>query len=232
MALGLGLAGAAVVLALLVWSLGAPFRASGPGLSLAWATAEPWATEGGPTLVELRLVVDNDGRQHTQSTSILWEPAFASRYTLISSDPPAWRVRIDERGWGVLDTAGLLPSRSGTFRLWFSGPPAGGPAAAPAGGPAGGASGGAAVAPPRVMVVANGHFVIAETVADVRRLDGVRGRAPATFERGPLAVVADAFAFVPADARGAFPFAAATGLLLGAVLAAGGVAAARASATR
>ncbi len=221
MALGLGLAGAAVVLAVLVWSLGAPFRAGGPGLSLAWATAEPWATEGGPTLVEMRLVVDNDGRQHTQSTSILWEPAFASRFTLISSDPPAWRVRIDERGWGVLDTAGLLPSRSGTFRLWFSGPPAGGPAAAPP-----------AVAPPRVMVVANGHLVIAETVADVRRLEGVRGRAPATFERGPLAAAADAFAFVPADARGAFPFAAATGLLLGAVLAAGGVAAARASATR
>ena len=110
----------------LVWSLGAPFRAGGPGLSLAWATAEPWATEGGPTLVELRLVVDNDGRQRTQSTSILWEPAFASRFTLISSDPPAWRVRIDERGWGVLDTAGLLPSRSGTFRLWFDGPPTGG----------------------------------------------------------------------------------------------------------
>jgi hypothetical protein len=227
-AIGLGLAGAAVVLGLLVWSLGALFRAGEPGLSLAWATAEPWATEGGSTLVEMRLVVDNDGRQHTQSTSILWEPAFASRFTLISSDPPAWRVRIDERGWGVLDTAGLLPSRSGTFRLWFSGPPAGGPAAAPAGG----ASGGAAVVPPRVMVVANGHFVIAETVADVRRLDGVRGRAPATFERGPLAAAADAFAFVPADARGAFPFAAATGLLLGAVLAAGGVAAARASATR
>ena len=108
---GLGLAGAAVVLVVLVWSLGAPFRASGPGLSLAWATAEPWATEGGSTLVEMRLVVDNDGRQHTQSTSILWGPAFASRFTLISSDPPAWRVRIDERGWGVLDTAGLLPSR-------------------------------------------------------------------------------------------------------------------------
>jgi hypothetical protein len=228
---GLGLAGAAVVLVVLVWSLGAPFRASGPGLSLAWATAEPWATEGGSTLVEMRLVVDNDGRQHTQSTSILWEPAFASRFTLISSDPPAWRVRIDERGWGVLDTAGLLPSRSGTFRLWFSGPPAGGPAGGPAA-PAGGAAGGAAVVPPRVMVVANGHFVIAETAADVRRLDGVRGRAPATFERGPLAAAADAFDFVPADARGAFPFAAATGLLLGAVLAAGGVAAARASAPR
>jgi hypothetical protein len=151
---------------------------------------------------------------------------------LISSDPPAWRVRIDERGWGVLDTAGLLPSRSGTFRLWFSGPHAGGPAGGAAAAPAGGAAGGAAVVPPRVMVVANGHFVIAETVADVRRLDGVRGRAPAIFERGPLAAAADAFDFVPADARGAFPFAATSGLLLGAVLAAGGVAAARASATR
>ena len=96
----------------------------------------------------------------------------------------------------------------------------------PAGGrrqPAGGASGGAAV-PPRVMVVANGHLVIAETVADVRRLDGVRGRAPATFERGPLAVVADAFAFRPRGRPGGVPLRRATGLLLGAVLAAGGVA--------
>jgi hypothetical protein len=82
------------------------------------------------------------------------------------------------------------------------------------------------------MVVANGHLVIAETVADVRRLDGVLGRAPATFERGPLAAAADVFGFVPADARGAFPLAAASGLLLAAVLAAGGVAAARVSATR
>ena len=90
-------------------------------------------------------MVDNDGRQHTESTSILWEPAFASRYTLISSDPPAWRVRIDERGWGVLDTAGLLPSRSGTFRLWFSAPPAGGAGGSRGGdgrGPRGGTPGG------------------------------------------------------------------------------------------
>jgi hypothetical protein len=197
-------------------------------LRLAWATAEPWPTDrppdgapaaapGGDTsTVELRLEVENTGSAATQSTSILWEPGFAGRYVLATSDPPAWRVRIDERGWGVLDTFGILPGRAATFRLLFTEK----------------APGGAGWSPPRVVVVADGHLVIAETVADVRRLDVAFARPQQIFERGPLAAAADRATFVPSDARGAFPLAAGAGLLLGAVLAGGGLAAARAAATR
>jgi hypothetical protein len=198
-------------------------------LRLAWATAEPWPEDGaaggaagaaagaGTSTVELRLEVENTGRAATQSTTILWEPGFAGRYVLATSDPPAWRVRIDERGWGVYDTFGILPGRAATFRLVFT-------EKAPA------EQG--RVVPPRLVVVADGHLVIAESVADVRRLDVAFARPQDVFEQGPLAAAADRAAFIPSDARGAFPLAAGAGLLLGAVLAGGGLAAARAAAVR
>ena len=78
---------------------------------LWWSCAWWWTTTGGST---------------RSAPSILWEPAFASRYTLISSDPPAWRVRIDERGWGVLDTAHLIPSPFGDVPALVRRPPHGG----------------------------------------------------------------------------------------------------------
>jgi hypothetical protein len=179
-----------------------------PRLRLAWATAEPWPADGAVTTVEIRLVVENAGKKATNSTSVLWEPGFAGRFTLASSDPPAWRVRIDEWGRGVLDTSGFLPGRSSTIRLVFTGTGPVGP-------------------PPQVMVVANGHYVIAETIADVRHFDVAGARDHDTFERGVLAAVADRVAFVPSDARGAFPLAALVGLLLATVLTGGGLAAAR-----
>jgi hypothetical protein len=182
-----------------------------PRLRLTWATTEPWPAEGGRTTVEMRVVVENDGPQATQSTTILWEPGFAGQFELVSTDPPPWRVRIDERGWGVMDTIGVVPGQTGTFRLLFAGR-----------GPAGD--------PPRLMVVANGHIVIAETPAAVRLLDAPGARHQGAFERGPLAVAADLAAFVPADSRRAFPLATGVGLLLAAVVTGGGLVVARATA--
>ena len=182
-----------------------------PRLRLTWATTEPWPAEGGRTTVELRVVVENEGPRATQSTTILWEPGFAGQFELVSTDPPPWRVRIDERGWGVMDTIGIVPGQSGTFRLMFAGR-----------GPVGD--------PPRLVVVANGHIVIAETPAAVRLLDAPGARHQGAFERGPLAAVADLAAFVPADSRRAFPLATGVGLLLAAVVTGGGLVAARAAA--
>jgi hypothetical protein len=182
-----------------------------PRLRLAWATTDPWPAEGGRTTVLMRVVVENDGPQATQSTTILWEPGFAGQFELVSTDPAPWRVRIDERGWGVMDTIGILPGQSTTFRLTFAGR-------------------GATGDPPRVMVVANGRIVISEGPAAVRVLDVPGARQGGTFERGPLAAAADVAGFVPADARGAFPVAAGVGLLQAAVVIGGGLLAARAAA--
>jgi hypothetical protein len=209
------LAGLAFGLLLLLGFAGLAMRTgllrSEPRLRLGWATAEPWPADGGRTTIEMRVEVENSGPQATQSTTILWEPGFAGQFEMVSSDPPPWRVRIDERGWGVMDTIGILPGQSGTFRLLFTGR-----------GPAGD--------PPRLMVVANGHIVIAETPAVVRLLDVPGVSHQGAFERGPLATAADLAAFVPADARGAFPLAAGIGLLLAAVVTGGGLVVARAAA--
>jgi hypothetical protein len=89
---------------------------------------------------------------------------------------------------------------------------------------------GAAGAPngsaPRIVVVANGEKVIAETVANLRPV-APTGYRPAQerFERGTLATVADGVAMLPEDGRQAFPYAAGLGAVLG-LLVAGGTGAA------
>ena len=187
--------------------------AGDPRLRLTWATTEPWPAEGGErTTVELRVVVENEGRRATQSTTILWEPGFAGQFEFVSTDPPPWRVRIDERGWGVMDTIGIVPGQTGTFRLLFAG-------RGPVGNP-----------PRRLVVVANGHIVIAETPAAVRLLDVPGARHQGAFERGPLAAAATWRRSSLRTSRRAFPLATGVGLLLAAVVTGGGLVAARAAA--
>jgi hypothetical protein len=186
---------------------------AGTALRLTWATATPLPAADQSVTVELRVVLENAGQKGSESTSILWEPAFAQQFRLVRSEPPAWRVRVDERGWGVLDTAGVLPGRSGTFQLLFA-------ASAPAAGAVP-----AAIIAPRIVVVANGSVLVADTPADVRLSTATTGGRRPLFEHGILAQVVDRAGFIPADARGAFPLALAAGALLGLALAAGGVAA-------
>jgi hypothetical protein len=64
----------------------------------------------------------------------------------VSSQPDAWRVRVDERGWGVLDTTGVLPKEDGRFILRF-------------------AARGCTVPFPRVWVVADGSDQVGAAVA-------------------------------------------------------------------
>ncbi|MBI3970357.1 MAG: hypothetical protein HY332_03620 [Chloroflexi bacterium] len=118
--------------------------ATGP-IILLKASAEYAASAAGRVTVELRVILDS-GAFTTESISILWAPEFAERFGFTGSDPPAWRVRTDERGWGVLDTAGLVPNQYGTYRLCFEGDAS--PRFAPA-----------------IVVVADGRHVVAETVA-------------------------------------------------------------------
>jgi hypothetical protein len=181
---------------------------SRPPLVLGSASTEYTVTESGFASVELRLAVDNNDRRATQSTSILWEPSFAATFTLTHSEPAPWRVRIDERGWGVLDTSGILPGRSGTFRLWFTGRAT-------------------TVPVPRVMVVANGKIVVADTVAQVQLPPSRAPTAQDLFVRGPLAAAADRVTFVPTDPRGALLLATAIALSLGTLAVLGGLAALR-----
>jgi hypothetical protein len=185
-------------------------------LSLRWASTEYFASGPGDPVVELRVIVDDhDPRgRNTDSTTILWEPSFVQRTTFLSSDPPAWRVRVDERGWGVLDTAGVLGRQYGTFHLWF-------------------VIDTYAVYEPRVMVVANGHIVLQEVTAGAssRRRAGP-SPAQTAFEEGALARVADAAGPLPNDERGAFPLATGMGLLLTGVAVAGGATAFRLAAAR
>jgi hypothetical protein len=202
-----------LALAALLAACASPARAGAPPgpLRLRWASAEYYTA--GPTdpVVELRIILDNRGSRASDSTTILWEPAFAQAFTFLRSEPAAWRVRVDERGWGVLDTDGVLPRQFGTFRLWF-------------------AMNAYAVHEPRLAFVANGTTDIAEATASATHLLPQRvSPAQQAFERGPAAMAADALPFAPADERGAFRVAAGMGVLLTAVAGIGGGAAFRAA---
>lgn len=104
-------------------------EAAGRGLLwIAWAgvigpNSADEIPELGPALsgsvVELRLIVANRLERATESTSVIWDPEFARQFEFVGSQPRAWRVRLDELGRGVLDTAGIIPGTEGTFRLWF-----------------------------------------------------------------------------------------------------------------
>ena len=168
--------------------------------------------QAGPTdpVVELRIIVENTAGRHTDSTSILWDPEFARSFTFLRSDPPPWRVRIDERGWGSLDTSGVIPGQYGTFKLWF-------------------AAGTYAPLEPRIQVVANGVIPVADIVATAGHLLWqVPSPSQRTFERGRLA---DATAFtsaVPLTSRAAFTYALALCVTLTLITVGGGLAAFRA----
>ncbi|HXI16242.1 MAG TPA: hypothetical protein VNM48_07710 [Chloroflexota bacterium] len=168
--------------------------------------------QAGPTdpVVELQIIVENTAGRHTDSTSILWDPEFARGFTFLRSDPPPWRVRIDERGWGSLDTAGVIPGEYGTFKLWF-------------------AAGTYAPLEPRIQVVANGVIPVGDVIAKAGHLVWqVPSASQRAFENGRLA---DATAFTSTltlSARAAFAYALALGMALSLITVAGGLAAFRA----
>ena len=205
----------------------APAAAGAAALRLRWATTRYAVAADAQGPIQLTVLLENPGPGPTGSTSILWEPAAAEALAFAGSDPAPWRVRRDERGWGVLDTAGVLPGRIGTFRLWFSRPEA----------PAGG--GPAPLPPlllppplPRIVVVADGRWVVADTVADVRLAVPPAGAGQGPFERGALAGpagLAERVPGVPAHPAGALPVAAGCAALLALVAGAGAGAAFRAA---
>ena len=175
---------------------------------IRWAGIEYFRAGPADPLVTVRLVLENYQDRHTDSTTVLWDPDFAQRFTFLRSEPPAWRVRTDERGWGVLDTAGILGHQYGEFLLWFA-------ASSPV------------AREPRMVVVANGNIVVAETVAQALHRQERRPAPPPSFERGALGrlgAVAEALHAGSADERTAFLLAASFCTILAALAGAGGAA--------
>ena len=162
---------------------------------------------GGPgdPVVELRVFLENRHTRHTESTSILWDPEFARQFTFLRSEPEAWRVRIDETGWGSFDGTGVIPGQFATYRLWF-------------------AAGTYAPLEPRLKIIADGSTLVAETVAIAPHLTWQRPRAEqSVFERGPMAVLSAPAALLPSGPRLAFGYAVALALTLLGVTVTGGL---------
>jgi hypothetical protein len=155
--------------------------------------------QAGPVdpVVEVRVILDTTATRHTDSTTILWDPAFAERFTFLTSDPAPWRVRVDENGWGSLDTSGIIPGQYGTFRLYF-------------------AAGTYEPLEPRLRVIANGNTAVADVFASAPHL---KWQAPTpeqqAFEHGPLAALSRVAGIAPAEERPSFVVGAAlSGVLL------------------
>jgi hypothetical protein len=197
-------------------------------LTITWASTQYGVHEPDGAAVELRVLLDNRSDAGTEATSIRWDPAFATAFKVMASDPPAWRVRVDETGWGSLDTSGVLPGQYGEFRIWFT--PASPAATTHA---AGQADAGSDVLPasgadpipdlaPHVEVVADGTrklgIVVATPLHFAERASAERQYA---FERGELAAVADTVAFVPSNGGNAYPIVVALTVFLAALTAAG-----------
>ena len=180
----------------------------GPSPALLLSYAGINYLNGGPAdpVIELKVIMVNSGERHTESTSIRWEPAFAREYTFLKSDPPAWRVRIDDWGWGVYDGPGVLPQRDGTYLLWFT-------------------RTGFRVDEPRIQAIGNGTMFVDDTYAIA--MNRILNREPAAqgiFERTPFAAVVDRIGNVVPDAIETAPFGFALGLAgTLTALAAGGV---------
>jgi hypothetical protein len=183
-----------------------PFREPMPPAVVEWALPPDW--DGGPSpalvlsyagitymnggpadpVIELKVILVNSGERHTDSTSIRWEPSFAREYTVLKSDPPAWRVRIDDWGWGVYDGPGVLPRRDGTYLVWFT-------------------RTGFRVDEPRIQAIGNGNIFVDDTYAIA--MNRILNREPATqgiFERMPLAAVVDQVGGAVPDAIVTAPF--------------------------
>jgi hypothetical protein len=188
----------------------APAAAAKPDalpLSLLWASMEYFQAGPADPVVEMRIIVGNHGLHTTESTTILWDADFQQRFGFLRSDPPAWRVHVDEQGRGVMDTSGTIPGQYSTFHLWF-------------------VASEQAVREPNVLVVANGSFVVADTVATATflRSQGV----PSTqqlFASGPLASIADRLRFIPDNQYTSLGVAALMGLAICVTAAGGGCAA-------
>ncbi len=158
-------------------------------LHLRWASTDHHPDYGDAvpgTLVQVTVIVENAAGDNTQSTSFNWDPDFAAAYAFVGSDPSAWRARVDENGWGVLDTSGVLAGDYGTFRLWFE-PAAAETAETPASDPAP-----EAPEAPRLIVVSDGTLLVADVVATAQH-DTERARASTQyqFERDPLATAGE-----------------------------------------
>lgn len=159
--------------------------------------------------VELTILVGNASSGATSSTSITWEPEFAASYAFLESAPPAWRVRVEETGWVVLDTAGVLPGEHGTFRVWFA--------------PVSDGSASGADLSPLVRVVADGEIEVGEgratsaheqeRLAEARRFQ---------FDRGLPAILADHVSAVPATRHSAFGFGVGLAVILSTIVLVGG----------
>ena len=168
----------------------------GPSPALLLSYAGINYMNGGPAdpVIELKVIMVNSGERHTESTSIRWEPSFAREYTFLKSDPPAWRVRTDEWGWGVYDGPGVLPQRDGTYLLWFT-------------------RTGFKVDEPRIQVIGNGNMFVDDTYAIA--MNRILNREPmmqGIFERTPLAKIVDRVGTAVPDAIETAPFGFALGL--------------------
>ncbi|HET7770697.1 MAG TPA: hypothetical protein VFN74_18130 [Chloroflexota bacterium] len=179
----------------------APTSTASPATAVRVRSATTNYYLGGPgdPVVELRVVLENNHTRHTESTSILWDPEFARQFTYLRSEPDAWRVRVDESGWGSFDATGVIPGQFATYKLWF-------------------AAGTPSPLEPRLKVIANGSTLVAETVAIAPHLAWQRPRAEqSAFERGPVALLTAPAALVPAGPRLAFTYAVLLALTLLAV---------------
>ena len=209
MVAGLGVTLLCVTAAAFLWTRSdapppkAGFRANGASVVATMVMPEPTPGpvvllnyvgmsyfNGGPAdpVIELKVIVDNQGDRHSDSTSIRWEPEFAREFTFLKSSPPAWRVRIDEWGWGVFDGDGVRPHGDGTYLIWFT-------------------TTGYKVREPRIQVVANGNMFVDDTFAIA--MNRILTREPelqGMFERQPVAGIIDRIGrFVP-DAAETSPF--------------------------
>jgi hypothetical protein len=223
---GLGRAAALVLLCLLCAALAAcgpssaandrPPAGPDPASSVRLRSAKIEYYRAGPTdpVVEVQIILENGHRRHTDSTTILWDAAFAQNMVFLNSDPPAWRVRTDDRGRGTLDTTGVIPGQYATYKLWF-------------------AAGTYAPLEPQLLIVANGNVEVAETVAEASHLAWqVPPASQQAFERGTLAtLIGPATSIVPAGGAPGFFIAVALGVALTVLTLSGSVLAFRAAGT-
>ena len=141
----------------------------------------------------LDVIVRNETEHTTSSTSIDWEPDFAAAYTVLQSDPPAWRVHTRDDGWGVLDTSGVLPGQDGAFRVWLRAAEGLAPPEVDTG--------------PLIRVVVDGQLLVGQGAATpAHAAERAKLATQQLFERAPLAWVVDRLAPVPSGGVGAYPF--------------------------
>lgn len=187
----------------------APYLAESGPLRLRSANALYYLSGPGDPVVEVRVIVENRSGEATSSSSIHWDPAFAQQFTFLDSAPAPWRVRRNTDGWGVLDTAGVMPHQAGTFRLWF-------------------AIGTETPVEPRILFVSDGgahRFGVVTAAAN-----HLTWSAPPwkdTFDQGALGWAARATGVLPVTAHWSFVYATLSGVVLALAFAAGLVAAFR-----